>query len=118
METSSADANAVTGEASVKVEGGIAHFPGRARKQMVSFDELDPPQRQEIASLADEGGFFTCTPALQATRPDARTYTVCLTINEQSREICLTEPIADPALAKLVSVVRRLSSGRAAAGAR
>lgn len=37
------------------------------------------------------------------------TYTVGLTIAGRSRELRVTEPIRDPALKKLVSVVRRLS---------
>ena len=118
METSSAETNAGKDEARIKVEGGVAHFPGRAREQVISFDDLDTPQRQEIASLANEAGFFTCAPASQAAHPDGRTYTVCLTIEGQSREVRVAEPIRDPALAKLVSAIRRLSSRQAAAGTR
>jgi len=118
MATSSTGTSGIKGEARVKVEGGVAHFPGRAREQVISFDELEAPQQQEIASLASAANFFNCRPAPQPARPDARTYTVCLTIEDQSREVRVSEPIRDPALAKLVSAVRRLSIGRAVAAAR
>lgn len=104
---------AVTGEARLRIEGGLAHFPGLAREQTVLFDDLAAPERQEIATLADQSDFFSCTPASDGARPDARTYTVGLTIAGRSRELRVAEPIRDPALAKLVSVVRHLSKQHA-----
>ena len=115
MQTGKACDEAVTGEARVRVEGGLAHFPGLAKEQTVSFDDLASPERQELASLADLADFFECTPATEMAKPDARTYTVGLTIDGRSREIRVAEPIRDPAMAKLVSVVRRLSKPHAAA---
>jgi hypothetical protein len=99
----------VMGEARVRIEGGLAHFPGLAKEQSVSFGDLDSPERQELTILAKQAGFFDCSPANDTARPDARTYTVGLTIDGRSREIRLADPIRDPAMAKLVSVVRRLS---------
>jgi len=105
---------AMTGEARMRIEGGLAHFPGLAKEQTVSFDDLATPERQELASLADQADFFGCTPTTDSARPDARTYTVGLTIAGRSREIRVAEPIRDPAMARLVSVVRRLSREHAA----
>jgi hypothetical protein len=99
----------VTGEARVRIEGGLAHFPGLAKEQTISFGDLATPERQELTSLADQADFFDCEPSNEIGRPDARTYTVGLTIDGRSREMRLAEPIRDPAMAKLVSVVRRLS---------
>jgi hypothetical protein len=115
MQTGKACDETVTGEARVRIEGGLAHFPGLAKEQTVSFDDLATPQRQELATLADQADFFGCTPANDTGSPDARTYTVGLTIDGRSREIRVVEPIRDPAMAKLVSVVRRLSKRHAAA---
>lgn len=109
METSKACDDAVTGEARVRIEGGLAHFPGLAKEQTVSFDDLDTTARQELTQLADQANFFECAAANDPARPDARTYTVGLTIDGRSRELRVAEPIRDPALAKLVSVVRQLS---------
>jgi hypothetical protein len=103
----------VTGEARVRIEGGLAHFPGRAKEQTISFGDLATPERQELTSLADQADFFGCELSNDIARPDARTYTVGLTIDGRSREMRLAEPIRDPAMAKLVSVVRRLSKQHA-----
>lgn len=102
----------IKGEVRLCIEGGLAHFPGLAKEQTVSFDDLATPECQEIASLVDQADFFNCTPANDSAGPDARSYTVGLTIAGRSRELRVTEPIRDPTLAKLVSVVRRLSKQR------
>ncbi len=109
MQTGKAGNETVAGEARVRIEGGLAHVPGLAKEQAVSFDDLATPQRQELASLAEQADFFGCVAANGTARPDARTYTIGLTIDGRSREIRVAEPIRDPAMAKLVSVVRRLS---------
>ena len=109
MQMGKAYGKTITGEVRLRIEGGLTYFPGLVHEQTVSFDNLASPERQELATLADNADFFDCTPANEAARPDARTYTVGLTIDGRSREIRVAEPIRDPAMAKLVSVVRRLS---------
>jgi hypothetical protein len=109
MQAGKACDETVTGEARMRIEGGLAHFPGLAKDQTVSFDDLATPERQEITSLADQTNFFSCVASNDTARPDARTYTVGLTIDGRSRELQLADPIRDPAMAKLVSVVRRLT---------
>lgn len=105
----------VTDEARVRIEGGFAHFPGLAKEQTVLFGDLAMPKRQELTSLADQANFFGCKPSTDVARPDACTYTLGLTIDGRSRELRLAEPIRDPAMDKLVSVVRRLSKQHAVA---
>lgn len=95
------------GEARISIGGGLAHFPGLTKEQTVSFDQLGESDRQELTRLADEAEFFTCAPA-SLPRPDARSYTITLTIGGRSRELQVAEPIENPALARLVSKVRRL----------
>lgn len=53
----------IKGEVRLCIEGGLAHFPGLAEEQTVSFDDLATLECQEIASLADQADFFSCTPA-------------------------------------------------------
>lgn len=113
MQTGKACDETVTGEARMRIEGGLAHFPGLAKQQTVSFDDLATLERQEITSLADQTNFFDCAASNDTARPDGRTYTVGLTIDGRSRELRLAEPIRDPVMAKLVSVVRRLSKRHA-----
>jgi hypothetical protein len=115
MQLSKACDETVTGEARVRIEGGLAHFPGRVNEKVVSFAELDPPQREELTSLADQADFFDCKASTDSVRPDARTYTIRLTIDHRSRELRVAEPIRDPALAKLVSAMRRLTAKQATA---
>lgn len=113
MTTDRGDQEPVTGEARLRIDGGLGHFPGLARERTVAFADLPGSERAELADLADQAGFFDCTPRDDPTRPDARTYTVGLTIGERSRDLCVAEPIRDPAMARLVSVVRRLSTAPA-----
>ena len=112
MDTGEASNDAIMGEARMTVEGGLAHFPGLAKPRVVSFEQLDQPERQEIATLADQARFFDCTPEDKTPRPDARSYTVGLTIDGRSRDLCVAEPISDPSLARLVSTVRQLATRR------
>jgi hypothetical protein len=113
MDTGKTCNEATTGEARVRIEGGFAHFPGLAQEQTISFSDLGVLERQELTSLADQADFFECAATNGSSMPDARTYTVGLTIDGRSREVRVAEPIRDPAMAKLVSAVRRLSKRRA-----
>ena len=78
MQTGKACDETVTGEARMRIEGGLAHFPGLAKDQAISFDDLAALERQEITSLADQTNFFGCVASNDTARPDARTYTVGL----------------------------------------
>ena len=98
-------------EARLRIEGGFAHIPGRAQEQAVALGDLAAPLRDQLCTLAEAADFFGCTvPDEAITRPDARTYTLGLTLGDRTRELRVTEPIRDPALAQLVSTVRRLGS--------
>ncbi|MGK6324696.1 protealysin inhibitor emfourin [Sphingomonas sp. DT-51] len=110
MDNGEASSDPSTGEARMTIEGGLAYFPGLAQQRVLSFDRLTAPERQEIATLAEDAHFFDCTPDGRRPGPDARTYTLGLTINGRSRDLCVAEPISDPSLARLVTTVRRLAS--------
>ena len=99
-------------EARLRIEGGFAHFPGRARDHAVALDDLDPPVREHLCTLADAADFFGCAAPEVSPSSDARTYTLGLTLGDRTRELRVAEPIRDPALAELVSTVRRLGEGR------
>lgn len=95
-------------EARLRVEGGFAHIPGRARDHAVALDALDAPVREHLCTLADAADFFGCAAPDATPHPDARTYTLALTLGDRSRELRVAEPIRDPALAKLVSTIAGL----------
>lgn len=103
---------AITGEIRIRTEGGVGHFPGLARERVVGLDQLPPEAAREVARLADEARFFDCPePEPDRPQPDARTHRLCLVLGPRSRELCLREPIRDPALARLVTAVRRFAVG-------
>jgi hypothetical protein len=110
-----ADEAGCGGEARMRVEGGFAHLPGRASDTCVPLEQLPGNERAELARLADEAAFFECAPEPATPRPDARTYTIGLTIDGRSRDLQVAEPIRDPKLAALVSTVRRITRERGAA---
>lgn len=97
-------------EARLRIEGGFAHLPGLARDHAVALADLTAPDRAEVCALAEQADFFGCAAPDPdaAPRPDARTYTLGLTLDGRTRELRVAEPIRDPALARLVSAVRRL----------
>lgn len=106
---------AVTGEVRLRTEGGVAHFPGLARERVVSLDDVPAAEVREIARLADEAAFFDRLEAeSDRSRPDARTHHLCLVLGPRSRKLRVCEPIRDPALARLISAVRRLAATDAA----
>ncbi|MGK6322163.1 protealysin inhibitor emfourin [Sphingomonas sp. DT-51] len=107
-----AGSEAACGEARMRVEGGFAHLPGRARECAIPLATLPPPDRAELARLADAAAFFDCEPAPTQPRPDARTYTIALTLDGRTRELQVAEPIRDPALAELVATLRRITRER------
>ena len=110
-----ADEAGCGGEARMRVEGGFAHLPGRATDSCVPLERLGGDERAELARLADEASFFDCTPQPTAPHPDARTYTIGLTIDGRSRDLQLAEPIHDQKLAALVATVRRITRERGGA---
>jgi hypothetical protein len=101
--------NAMEGEAGLRIEGGLAHFPGLAREQIVQFCDLPTGAVQALIQTAEDACFFDQPDGQLNNRPDARTYVVRLTIGARSHEARICEPISNPALAKLVSTIRQLS---------
>lgn len=103
-----------TGEVRMRIDGGLVHFPGLAKERTISFRDLDAPEREQLANLAKNADFFECEPVSKRARADARTYTLGLTIDGRSRDLEIAEPIGNPAMAQLISVVRRLNKTRPA----
>lgn len=108
------DGEAITGEIRLCVQGGVAHFPGRARERRACLGQMPAADAREILRLADEAGFFDRAESEDgSTRPDARAYQLCIVLGSRSRELRLREPLGDPALARLVSAARRLVAAHA-----
>jgi hypothetical protein len=99
----------IEGEARLKIDGGLGSFPGLSREQVVRFCDLPPGTVDALVRSAKDACFFDQPDAQGASRPDARTYTLCLTIGQRSHRARLSEPIENPALAHLVSTIRQLA---------
>ena len=102
---------AIDGEVRLSEEGGIAHFPGRAREKVMTLSDMPIGLAREIVYLAEDAGLFDRTfapPGL--SRPDARTYTLAITVGDRSGRACVTEPIDDMNLVALLAAVRRSMS--------
>jgi hypothetical protein len=109
MSADKAGGDPVTGEIRIKSDGGLAYFPGRTREQVLSLGDLPPTAVQEIVDLADASRFFDRSDVESLYRPDARTYTLCLTIGARTHQLRIAEPVSDVPLAKLLSKCRRLA---------
>ncbi|HEX8446758.1 MAG TPA: protealysin inhibitor emfourin [Sphingomonas sp.] len=107
MQAGETGSTGVEGEARIRIEGGLAHFPGLARDTAVSFRDLPHDTACELVRLADDADFFRCDAPAAAQHADRRLYTVCLRIGDREREVRVAEPVGDPALAKLISAVRQ-----------
>lgn len=99
----------IEGEARLKIEGGLAHFPGLAREQVLRFCDLPTDTVDALVRSAEDARFFEQPGEPATSLPDARTYIVYLTIGARSHEARFSEPISDPALAQLVSRIRQLT---------
>jgi hypothetical protein len=88
------------------VDGGLAAFPGLARPVTIDCDALPAEQSAHLRDLLHRADFFAL-PAQQreVDRPDARTYTIAVDDGQQCKTVCVTEPIADPALRDLVTAL-------------
>ena len=91
----------------LRIEGGIASFPGLRRPAIVDTDALSEPERNEMCALVDAARVFTTSAVPAATPPpDARTYTLEIEDGTRRRLLRVCEPVHDPAIAALLAKVR------------
>jgi hypothetical protein len=89
-------------------EGGLAAFPGLSKPVTIECDALPPEESARLRALVQRANFFALP---KQTRPDAdvadaRSYTIEVDDGAQCRTVTIHEPIADPAVRELVSVLR------------
>lgn len=92
----------------VAVDGGFAPVPGLAGPFEADSDQLDADAGQALRTLLSQADFFAKPAALGASAPgaaDVRTYTITATEGARSHTVRAVEPIADPAVARLVAQV-------------
>jgi hypothetical protein len=91
-----------------EMDGGFAYIPALAEPYEVDTATIDPTEAATLRTLLTEAHFFTL-PARPEDPPrgaDQRTFTITATQDNRTHTITLTEPIKDPALARLVDHLR------------
>jgi hypothetical protein len=86
-------------------EGGIAHFPGLSRPVIIDSDQLSAPAAAELRQLIDAAR-LSDRPAQVGSAArgaaDHRQYTITVEADDRRDTVRLVEPVADPALQRLV----------------
>ena len=93
----------------LKMEGGIAHFPGLSRPRVIESDRLSEEQAAELKRLVDAAQFFKAPAVVGKVRKgaaDYRQYTVTIAEGRRSHTVRLTDPIEDTNLLALVDFIR------------
>ncbi|HEY1327449.1 MAG TPA: protealysin inhibitor emfourin [Casimicrobiaceae bacterium] len=91
----------------LRVDGGLASFPGLRRPVTIDCDRLPPARAARLRGLVERARFFsTQAPASSAAARDARTYTIEVDDGTQCRTLTLPEPIDDAPLRELVAEIR------------
>jgi hypothetical protein len=95
-------------EIAFSIEGGFAAFPGLARPRLIDTSGLPPEEAAEIEELIELVDFFSLPSDLPQRQvfPDAFRYTIAVKHERREHTIRRSDPIEDPDLAKLVSVLR------------
>jgi hypothetical protein len=91
----------------LKVDGGLASFPGLRRPVTLDSAALPPDRAAQLATLVHRADFFGAPePPAQGGGADLRTYVLTIADGTRERTLCLAEPIADEAMRALVSEIR------------
>jgi hypothetical protein len=95
-------------EASIAIEGGVAHFPGLARERRVDLASLSDAEKEQLKQLAKSVGSTRArTGAPQKPVPDARTYRIVLDLGDGKKELTVSDPVGDPALSELIGFLQQ-----------
>lgn len=95
-------------EIRVQQEGGFGYFPGLAGPVSVDTASLDPAEASELEGAVARADFSPEAAVAGAPSPgsaDHRSYTITVVDGARTSSITVSDPIADPALAKIVGAV-------------
>ena len=91
----------------LRMDGGLASFPGLRRPVTIDCDRLPPERAERLRELVEQARFWSAAPgAAPAGGADQRTYTVEIDDGRQCRALTIPEPIADAHLRALVAEIR------------
>jgi hypothetical protein len=96
-------------------EGGVAHFPGLSRPVTIEGDQLPERAGAELRELIEAARLFdqpaqVGSPARGAA--DYRQYTITVEADGRSHTVRLTDPVADPAMQRLVRFLQELAKAQ------
>ncbi len=91
----------------LRIDGGLAYFPGLARPVMLDGARLSAADQAELArlcraALADPGPE---SAARAEALPDARRYRLAIDIDGETHALAAADPVAQPAVAALIDFV-------------
>ncbi|MDN4475279.1 hypothetical protein QQX09_05330 [Demequina sp. SYSU T00192] len=93
----------------LEVSGGFVAAPGLAESHRLDTGTLEPALAREVEAIVGGVDAFALPPQVGESRPGgADRFTYALTFRDDDRvhAVELTDPIADPSLARLVEIVR------------
>jgi hypothetical protein len=93
-----------------QVSGGIGYFPRLAAPRTIDVDALDADTRARILGLIEDAGFFSLPSRSPARKGAADYQTYSITVEDGSRHhtVVVSDPVAPPALQRLIQEVERL----------
>jgi len=101
------------------MEGGLAHFPGLSKPVSFDTEQLSQEERTEIENLVGQGRFFEL-PSSPAPPPrgaaDYYQYTVTVEAGGRRHTVRLADPVEDPGLQRLITVLRKKTKALRSAG--
>ncbi len=98
----------------LKIEGGIAYFPGLSRPRAIESDKLSKEEAAELERLVNTAHFFELPTRVGAVREgaaDYRLYIVTISEGKRSHTVRLTDPIEDTNLQALLDFIRASAKG-------
>lgn len=101
-------------------EGGLAAFPGLARPRSVALSELPTEQAEAFERGLRDARFHELPARVGGSGSkgaDRRRYTLTVEEGPRRHSVELVEPVEDPRLRELLSLVKRATRRRGGGGA-
>ena len=96
----------------IETSGGFASFPALSRPVTVDTAAIDMALARELERLVRAAAFFDRPARIDTTEKgaaDYQTYTITVQDGPRVHTVCLTDPLTDSSLEKLVSRLRDIT---------
>lgn len=91
------------------MEGGLAHFPGLSKPVSIEGEQLSPEESAELEGILEKARFFelpTGPRPVPKGAADYYQYTVTIEVGGRRHTIKLADPVEDPNLQRLITILR------------